>query len=199
MLLLKRITFVYLILITWKKRKICFSLFQHCNECILHLQQRILWCFLFHLKSSFRSQFPFSLLLLSVSHCFRAWSKKIPKVYDAINRLNKNLTHFVWYLEKEKSYVIETYIEYYTKNILVEKSCRKCESKASSRPLFFSLKQPLHARNYFLKENYQKPFKEPFFPTQSLLMDKVIKSKRNLELVTSCSLGYQTSSETFFY
>ena len=44
-----------------------------------------------------------------VSHCFRAWSKINLKVYDIINCLNKNLiTHFVWYLEKEKSYDIET-------------------------------------------------------------------------------------------
>ena len=31
------------------------------------------------------------------------------KVYDVINCLNKNLiTHFVWYLEKEKRYHVET-------------------------------------------------------------------------------------------
>ena len=34
-----------------------------------------------------------------------------------------------------------------------------------------------------------------FFKTQSLLMDKIIKSKRDLELVTSHSLGYKTNSE----
>ena len=34
---------------------------------------------------------------------------KKKKVYDVINCLNKNLiTHFVWYLEKEKRYEIET-------------------------------------------------------------------------------------------
>ena len=44
-----------------------------------------------------------------VSHCFRAWFKIILKVYGVINFINKNLiTHFVWYLEKEKSYEIET-------------------------------------------------------------------------------------------
>ena len=65
-------------------------------------------CFLFHLKSSFCSQdihffvISSSPLLSPVSHCFRGWSKKNPKVYDVINCLNKNLiTHFVWYLEKE--------------------------------------------------------------------------------------------------
>ena len=38
-----------------------------------------------------------------------------------------------------------------------------------------------------------------FFWTQSLLMDKVIKIKKGLELVTSCSLGYKTSTEKFLY
>ena len=64
-------------------------------------------CYLFHLKSSFRSRniqifvflsFP---LFLSVGHCFG--------VHDIINYLNKNsITHFVWYPEKEKSFDIET-------------------------------------------------------------------------------------------
>ena len=38
-----------------------------------------------------------------------------------------------------------------------------------------------------------------FFQTQSLLMDKVIKNKRGLELVTSHSSGYKTSSKKFLY
>ena len=38
-------------------------------------------------------------------HCFKGWSEISLKVYDVINCLNKNLiTHFVWYLEKEKRY-----------------------------------------------------------------------------------------------
>ena len=75
-----------------------------------------LWkCFLFHLKSSFRSwdiqifvylSFPF---FLPVGHCFGGWLKINLKVHDVINCLNKNsITHFVWYLEKEKRYGIET-------------------------------------------------------------------------------------------
>ena len=71
-------------------------------------------CFLFHLESSSRSQdiqisvFPSSPLFLPVSHCFRGWSKINLKVYVIINCLNKNLiTHFVWYLGKEKRYDIE--------------------------------------------------------------------------------------------
>ena len=39
---------------------------------------------------------------------FRGWLKINLKVYDVINCLNKNLTHFVWYLKKEKRYDIET-------------------------------------------------------------------------------------------
>ena len=71
--------------------------------------------FVFHLKSSFRSWgiqvfvFPSSPCFLPVSHCSRGWSKVNLKVYDIINFLTKNLIiHFVWYLEKEKSYDIET-------------------------------------------------------------------------------------------
>ena len=70
--------------------------------------------FLFHLKSSFHSWdilifvFPSSPLFLPVSHCVRGCLKINHKVYDVINCLNKNLTHFVWYLEKEKRYDIET-------------------------------------------------------------------------------------------
>ena len=72
-------------------------------------------CFLFHLKSSFHFGdiqvfvFTSSPLFLLVTHCFLAWSKINVKVYYVVNCLNKNLvTHFVWYLEKEKSYNIET-------------------------------------------------------------------------------------------
>ena len=63
--------------------------------------------FSFSRYSSFcNSVFP---LFLPVNHCFRSWFKINLKVYDIINCLNKNLiTHFVWYLEKEKRYDIET-------------------------------------------------------------------------------------------
>ena len=49
-----------------------------------------------------------SILFLPVSHCFTGWSKKNLKVFDVINSLNKNLTHFVWYLEKKIRCDIET-------------------------------------------------------------------------------------------
>ena len=71
--------------------------------------------------------------------------------------------------------------------------------------LLINPKQPLHASNSFkniLKEP-QKASKKltlfNFFQIQSLLMDKVIKNKRDVELVTSCSSGYKTSSEKFLY
>ena len=53
--------------------------------------------------------FPSSPLFLSIRYCFRCCLKINVKVYDVINCLNKNLiTYFVWYLEKEKRYDIET-------------------------------------------------------------------------------------------
>ena len=77
---------------------------------IIALQK--LWKMFFHLKRSFHSRdfvFPCSPLFLPVSHWFRGWSKINLKVYDVIICLTKNLiTHFVWYLEKERRYDIET-------------------------------------------------------------------------------------------
>ena len=71
-------------------------------------------CYLFHLKSSFRSRniqifvFPFSPLFLPVSQCFRGWSK-INLVYDGINCLNKNLvTQFCLIFWEGKRHDIET-------------------------------------------------------------------------------------------
>ena len=48
---------------------------------------------------------------LTFSHWFSGWSKINYKIYDVINCLNKYLiTHFVWYLEKEKRYDTETLV-----------------------------------------------------------------------------------------
>ena len=72
------------LLFIWSKKLFLFS--RYSNFCI----------------SIFPSFFP-------VSHYFRGWSKINLKVYDVINFLNKNsITHFVWHLEKEKTYDIET-------------------------------------------------------------------------------------------
>ena len=71
--------------------------------------------FLFHLKSSFPSRdnqifvFPPSPIFFPVCHCLRARPKINLKDSDVISCLNnKFMTHFVWYLEKEKRYDIET-------------------------------------------------------------------------------------------
>ena len=49
------------------------------------------------------------LFFLPIGHCLKGWSKINLKVHDVINFLNKNsITHFVWYLEKQKRYDIET-------------------------------------------------------------------------------------------
>ena len=97
-------------------------------------------CSLFHLKSSFCSRdIQFFVFLsfphfLPVGHCFRWWSRINLKVHDIISCLNKNsITHFIWYLEKEKRYDIETLSidgvsdkEYFYKKMLkMQKMCRK--------------------------------------------------------------------------
>ena len=118
-------------------------------------------CFLFCLKGSFHSRdihifvFPPSPLFLPLSHCLRAQSKINLKVYDVINRLNKNLiTHFVSYLEKEKDMKLKLWplIQYYKRNIFMKKSFRQCAPKASPIPLFYFSKQPKTAiacKNFF--------------------------------------------------
>ena len=108
-------------------------------------------CILFKLKSSFCSWdieifvFLSSSLFLLVSCCFRGCSKSNLKVYGVINCLSNNLiTHFIWYLEKEKRYDIKTlsiervYKEHFWegRNIFIKKSCRKCEPKATTRTFF---------------------------------------------------------------
>ena len=72
-------------------------------------------CFLFHLKSSFCSRdiqiflFPTSPQSFPVSHSLRGWFQINLKVYGVSICLNKNLiTHFNWYLKKEKRFDIET-------------------------------------------------------------------------------------------
>ena len=107
------------------------------------------------------------LLFHPVSYWFRGCLKINLKVYDVINCLSKNLiTHFVWYLEKEKRYDIPF------KNKIF---------------LRWLSKKPLKSWHHF------------FSWTKSFLVDKVIKNKRGLELETSRSSGYKTSSEKFLF
>ena len=99
------------------------------------------------------------LYFFSVSHCFRGWFKKILKVYDAINCLNKNLiTHFVWYLGKEIRCDIETLsicrvlnTEHFYGEIM--------QQKLVPGPFLILLnnpKEPLHARNSFENKIFWK-------------------------------------------
>ena len=87
-------------------------------------------------------RYSLSLLFLPVSHCFSLILKFMInlKVYDVISCLNKYwIAHFVWYLEEEKTMMLKLcpLIEYYIRNIFMEKSCRKYVPKASPRPLFY--------------------------------------------------------------
>ena len=54
----------------------------------------------------------------------------------------------------------------------------------------------------FMKEDYQKVLKSElyfFFRTQSLLMDKIIKNKRGVELMPSRTSGYEKRSAKLLY
>ena len=107
---------IYVTSITWcfaiKLLKVVSTIFLFFHQMIA-LQK--LWKMLF---SQSKKLFSFSrysnfciLILCSFSlchHCLRVWSEINLQVYDVINCLNKNLiSHFVWYLEKEKRYDIE--------------------------------------------------------------------------------------------
>ena len=58
-----------------------------------------------------------------------------------------------------------------------------------------SQKQPFHARNCFKNEILVNFFF--FFRTQTFLMNKIIKTKRGLKLVTSHSSGHKKSLDKF--
>ena len=125
-------------------------------------------CFLFHLRSSFHSRdiqiFVFlSFLFLPVGHCFTGWSKISLKVHDIINCLNKNsITHFVWYLEKEKWCDIETLSidgvsdkEHFRRKI-VQKNVQQKLVPDLFKILVNNPKQPLHVRNCFKSKIFWK-------------------------------------------
>ena len=125
--------------------------------------------FLFHLKSSSRSRdirifvFPSSPLFHPVNHCFRVCSKINLNVYDVISSLNKNLiTHFVWYLEKQNRYGIETLSidrvlnkEQFYENIM-QKMCTKSLMTDSFLTLVNNPKQLWHAKNSFKNKIFWK-------------------------------------------
>ena len=94
--------------------------------------------------------FSHSPLFLSVSHCLRAWSKINLKVYDVINCLKKN-SIFVWYLEKEKRYHIET-LAIDTGTFLWKNHAGNVHQTLLPDSFFILVnnsKQPLHAWNSF--------------------------------------------------
>ena len=125
--------------------------------------------FLFHLKSSFFLEifkflyFHLSLSFFPVSHWFRGWTKKNLKIYDVINRLNKNLiTHFVWYFEKEVRWDIKTLAidrELYKEYFLWKNHAENLHQKVAPDLILILLnnpKQPLQARNSFKNKVFWK-------------------------------------------
>ena len=102
-------------------------------------------CFLFHLKSSFRSQdiqflyFQLPFIFYLVSHWLRGWFKINRKVFDVSIFLNKNvITHFVWYLKKEKRYYPESLpidrvlCKEHFHGKIMQKLCTKSQSRTPS-------------------------------------------------------------------
>ena len=92
----------------------------------------------------------------------------------------------------------------------MENHAKNVHQKLAPDPFLILLnnpKQPLHTRNSFKNKVFWKRIiKKPkprwfyfFLQTQYLLMDKVIKNQRGMELVTSHSLGHKTSLEKFLY
>ena len=90
----------------------------------------------------------------------------------------------------------------------MEKSYRKFAPKASPRLLsnFSKQSKTLHARNFLEVRYFERGLSKSlkisnfiFFLTQSLPIDKIIKSRRDLELKTSRCSGYETSSEKLYY
>ena len=119
--------------------------------------------------------------------------------------------NFAWYLEKEKRYHVETLAIdlILNKEHFYGRPCRKCAPNASPRPLFYFGTQPKTAiacKNFLKNKIFWKAIKKNllksklyfFFPAQFPLMEKIIKNKRDLKLVTSTSSGYKTSQKSLF-
>ena len=101
-------------------------------------------------------------IFLPVSHCFRGCSKINLKVYGVIKFLKENLiAHFVWYLEKEKRYDIETLSidRVLNKDHWYGRIMMKICIKNLVPGLFLILvnnPKPLHARNSFKNKIFLK-------------------------------------------
>ena len=138
------------------KHKACFHYFSFLHQMIAlkKLRKNLFILFIKHFLLSRYSSFCI---------CFRRWSKINLKVYDIINCLNKNLiTHFVWYLEKEKRYDLETLSidrvlnkeHFYGKT--VQRICTKSPLPDPFLILVNNPKHPLHARNSFRNKIFWK-------------------------------------------
>ena len=97
-----------------------------------------------------------------ISHCFTGWFKINHKVYDIINCLNKNLiTHFVWYLGKEKRYDTETLSidRVLNKTFLWKNYAENIHQKLVPDPILILVnnpKQSMHAGNSFKNKIFWK-------------------------------------------
>ena len=119
-------------------------------------------CRLFFIKFLFFAKWKMK-IFLPVSHCFRGCSKINLKVYDVVKFLKENLiAHFVWYLEKEKRYDIETLSidrvlnkDHWYGRIMM-KMCTKSLVPGLFLILVNNPKPPLHARNSFKNKIFWK-------------------------------------------
>ena len=102
-------------------------------------------CFLFHVKSSFRSQDIYVFMLTSsphfspVSHCWKSRLKIMFKIHDVMNgqtRISKyiliDISECSWGLMMKLGHMIE----YYQRNVFIEKLCSKCKWQPRPRPLY---------------------------------------------------------------
>ena len=167
-------------------------------------------CFSFHLKTFFLSRdiqifvFPTSPQFFPVSHWLKGWFKINLKAYNVSICLNKNLiTHFNWYLEKGKIYDIETFSiervlrkEHFHGKIMLQ-LCTKRQSKAPSQNRYCMEEIVLKIRCF--ERGSSKCLKKVnvIFPSQFILMNKIMKNKKSLKLVTSHSSGHKISSDEF--
>ena len=117
-------------------------------------------CFLFYLKSSFRPRV-IQIFVFPTSPQF--FLKINLKVYDVRTCLNKNLiTHFNWYLKKEKRYDIETLSidRILRKDFFSWKNHAEIIHQNPVQESFLTLvnnpKQPLHTRNCFKNKVFGK-------------------------------------------
>ena len=133
-----------------------------------------------------------------VSHCSKRWPKINLKVYDVISWLNKNLkTHIVCCLEEENKSDIETYWK------ILKDIAENVHQKLVPDPIVIlvnSLNSQIYARDPLENKLFWKRIikKTRFFLcAQYLLMDKIMKTKRCLELVTTLFLCRKTCLEKF--